>query len=154
MTVKYFEELEIWKEARRIAGEIYRLTRNSKFTRDFSLSGQLQKAVVSIMSNIAEGFERGGNQEFIQFLYIAKGSCGEVRSQIYVALDQSYLEQEKADELVNSLKRLSTMISNFINYIKRSGMRGEKFNDSKQSLRSRVLRSENTKVVSQRSSTD
>jgi four helix bundle protein len=90
------------------------------------------------MSNIAEGFERGGNQEFIQFLYIAKGSCGEVRSQIYVALDQSYLEQEKADELVNSLKRLSTMISNFINYIKRSGMRGEKFNDSKQSLSSRV----------------
>jgi four helix bundle protein len=154
MTVKYFEELEIWKEARRITGEIYRLTRNSKFTRDFSLSGQVQKAVVSIMSNIAEGFERGGNQEFIQFLYIAKGSCGEVRSQIYVALDQSYLEQEKADELVNSLKRLSTMISNFINYIKRSGMRGEKFNDSEQSPRSRVLRSENTKAVSQRSSTD
>jgi four helix bundle protein len=154
MTVKYFEELEIWKEARRITGEIYRLTRNSKFTRDFSLSGQIQKAVVSIMSNIAEGFERGGNQEFIQFLYIAKGSCGEVRSQIYVALDQSYLEQEKADELVNSLKRLSTMISNFINYIKRSGMRGEKFNDSEQSPRSRVLRSENTKAVSQRSSTD
>jgi four helix bundle protein len=138
MTVKYFEELETWKEARRIAGEIYRLTRNSKFTRDFGLSGQIQRAVVSIMSNIAEGFERGGNQEFIQFLYIAKGSCGEVRSQIYVALDQSYLEQEKADELVNSLKRLSTMISNFINYIKRSGMRGEKFNDSKQSLSSRV----------------
>jgi four helix bundle protein len=154
MTVKDFEELEIWKEGRRIAGEIYRLTKNSKFRRDFSLSGQIQKAVVSIMSNIAEGFERGGNQEFIQFLYVAKGSCGEVRSQVYVALDQNYLEQEKADELINSLKRLSTMISNFINYIKRSGMRGEKFNDSKQSLKSRVLRSENTKAVSRQSSTD
>ena len=154
MTVRYFEELEIWKEARRITGEIYRLGGNLKFARDFGLSGQIQKAVVSIMSNIAEGFERGGNQEFVQFLYIAKGSCGEVRSQIYVALDQSYLAQEKADELVNSLKRLSTMISNFIDYIKRSGMRGEKFNDSKQSVKSRVLRTENTKAGRPRSSTD
>ena len=112
MTVKYFEELEIWKEARRLTGEIYRLTRNSKFSKDFGLSGQIQRAAVSIMSNIGEGFERGGNQEFVQFLYIAKGSCGEVRAQLYVAVDQGYIAEKEADDLIDSLKRLSVMISN------------------------------------------
>ena len=130
MTVRYFEELEIWKEARRLTGEIYRLTKTSKFARDFSLTGQIRRAAISIMSNIAEGFERGGNQEFIQFLYIAKGSCGEVRSQVYIAYDQGYLVQVDADEIIDGLKRLSIMISNFIGYIQRSGMRGRKFNVS------------------------
>jgi four helix bundle protein len=133
MTVRYFEELEIWKDARRLTRDIYRLTRNSKFRKDFSLREQMRRAAVSIMSNIAEGFERGGNQEFMQFLYIAKGSCGELRSQIYVALDQGYLEQLKAEDLIESLKRSSIMISNLINYIRRSGMRGEKFNSSNRS---------------------
>ena len=85
MTVRYFEELEIWKEARRLIREIYRITKTSKFSRDFGLAEQIRRAAISIMSNIAEGFERGGNQEFMQFLYIAKGSCGEVRSQVYIA---------------------------------------------------------------------
>jgi len=79
------------------------------------------------MSNIAEGFERGGNQEFVQFLYVAKASCGEVRSQVYVALDQSYVASTDVDELTNSFKRLSSMISNFITYLRKSGMKGEKF---------------------------
>jgi four helix bundle protein len=79
--VKSFEDLDIWKQARQLVQEIYRLTKTEKFSRDFDLRHQIQGATVSIMSNIAEGFERGGNQEFIQFLYIAKGSCGEVRSQ-------------------------------------------------------------------------
>ena len=79
------------------------------------------------MSNIAEGFERGGNQELSQFLYIAKGSCGEVRSQIYVAVDQRYVDQEKAERLTNSFNRLSSMISNLITYLRTSGMKGEKF---------------------------
>ena len=85
MTIKYFEDLEVWQEARQLTRQVYRLTNNSKFSKDFGLSNQIQRAAVSIMSNVAEGFERGGNQEFIQFLYIAKGSCGEVRSQLYVA---------------------------------------------------------------------
>ena len=155
MTVRSFEELEIWKEARRLTGRIYRLTRNPKFSKDFRLGGQIQRAVVSIMSNIAEGFERGGNQEFIQFLYIAKGSCGEVRSQLYVALDQDYVDPKEADELIESLKRLSIMISNLVDHLKHSGMKGEKFNNgSNRSNRSSGLRNEKVPTAKARSSTD
>jgi len=133
MRVKNFEDLEIWKEARRLTGEVYRLTKDSTFSKDFDLSRQIQRAAVSIMSNIAEGFERGGNQEFAQFLYIAKGSCGEVRSQLYVALDQSYATQKTCEELTKSFRRLSIMISNFIAYLKRSKMKGVKYTESKPS---------------------
>jgi four helix bundle protein len=91
MAAKRFEDLEVWQEARRLTQIIYRVIRTEKFSKDFSLRDQIQRAAVSVMSNIAEGFERGGNQEFGQFLYVAKASCGEVRSQIYVALDQGYM---------------------------------------------------------------
>jgi four helix bundle protein len=138
MLVKNFEELEIWKESRRLTREIYQLTRDARFSRDFGLSSQIQRAAVSIMSNIAEGFERGGNQEFIQFLYVAKGSCGEVRSQVYVALDQKYIDQKAADSLLTILKRLSVMIKHLIDHLKRSGMRGPKYDDSIRSSNSEM----------------
>jgi four helix bundle protein len=134
MQVKEFEDLEIWKEARRLTQEIYRLTKGEKFWKDFALCGQIQRAATSIMSNIAEGFERGGNQEFTQFLYVAKGSCGEVRSQLYVALDQSYVANSEVDELTKSFRRLSSMISNLITYLRKSGMKGEKFRNSNRVL--------------------
>jgi four helix bundle protein len=110
--------------------EIYRLTSRRQFSRDFNLRGQIESAAVSVMSNIAEGFERGGNQEFGQFLYVAKGSCGEVRSQLYVASDLGYVSTTESVELINSFKRLSSMIGSLINYLRRSGMKGAKYNDS------------------------
>ena len=127
MAVRVFEDLEVWKEARRLTQRIYQLTKDESFAKDFGLRDQIRRAAVSIMSNIAEGFERGGNQEFVQFLYVAKASCGEVRSQVYVALDQSYVANAAVDELTNSFKRLSSMISNLITYLRKSGMKGEKF---------------------------
>jgi four helix bundle protein len=130
MRVKNFEDLEIWKDARALTREIYQVTRDPKFSKDFGLRDQIRRAAVSIMSNIAEGFERGGNQEFIQFLYVAKASCGEVRSQLYVALDQSYATQKTCEELTKSFRRLSIMISNFIDYLKGSKMKGAKYNTS------------------------
>ena len=133
MPVKNFEDLEIWKDARALTRGIYQLTRDPKFAKDFGLRDQIRRATVSIMSNIAEGFERGGNQEFIQFLYVAKASCGEVRSQLFVAMDQFYVAQKDCEELTKSFRRLSIMISNLIDYLKRSGMKGAKFDSSKRS---------------------
>ncbi len=135
MVVKLFEDLEIWKEARRLTQRIYQLTKNENFSKDFALRDQIRRAAVSIMSNIAEGFERGGNQELVQFLYVAKASCGEVRSQVYVALDQNYLVGTEVGELTNSFKRLSSMISNLITYLRKSGVKGEKFIKSESSRR-------------------
>jgi four helix bundle protein len=132
MEVKNFEDLEIWKDARLLTKAIYRMTQDGGFAKDFALRDQIQRATVSIMSNVAEGFERGGNQEFMQFLYVAKASCGEVRSQIYVALDQSYLAQKDCEELTTSFRRLSIMISNLIDYLKRSSLKGPKYTASNQ----------------------
>ena len=138
MPIKNFEELEIWKDARALTKAIYQLTRDPKFSKDFGLRDQIRRAAVSIMSNIAEGFERGGNQEFIQYLYVAKGSCGEVRSQLYVAMDQDYVDQKVVDDLLTSLKRLSIMIKHLIDHLKQSGMRGPKYSSSTSSRSSEM----------------
>jgi four helix bundle protein len=127
MAMKQFEDLEVWKEARRLTRVIYQLTKGEKFSKDYSLRDQIRRAAVSIMSNISEGFKRGGNKEFIQFLYIARGSCGEVRSQLYVALDQGYIGQDAFDSIMNSSRRLSVMTSNFVDYLKNSSMKGQKY---------------------------
>lgn len=127
MTVKYFEDLEVWKEARHLSRQVYQITQEAEFSRDFGLKDQIRRAAVSVMSNIAEGFERGGNREFIQFLYIARGSCGEVRSQLYVAIDQGYIGQGAFDGIMKSSRRLSVMMSNFVDYLRNSSMKGQKF---------------------------
>ena len=121
-----FEELHIYQRAREVANEIYRLTQNSAFAPDFGLKDQIRRAAVSIMSNIAEGFERGSTTEFIQFLYIAKGSCGEVRAQLQIASDLLYLNQEEFNRLHNLCRQVSGMISNFIAHLQSSSYRGEK----------------------------
>jgi four helix bundle protein len=130
MQIKNFEDLEIWQAARHLTQEIYTCSRSHKFSKDFALRDQIQRSAVSVMSNIAEGFERGGNQEFVQFLYIAKGSCGEVRSQLYVALDQDYVDRKLVDSLLITLKRLSVRIKHLIDHLKQSGMHGQKYSSS------------------------
>ena len=130
MQIKNFEDLEIWKDARLLTKAVYQLTKDVKFAKDFALRDQIRRAAVSVMSNIAEGFERGGNQEFIQFFCVAKASCGEVRSQLYVALDQAYVTPKDCDDASKSFRRLSIMISNLIDYLKGSGMKGSKYTKS------------------------
>ena len=97
--IEKFEDLIAWQKARELTRQIYTLTKNGEFSRDFGLCNQIQRASVSIMSNLSEGFERGGRAEFHQFVVIAKGSCAEVRSQLYVALDAGYISQEKFEQI-------------------------------------------------------
>ena len=98
-----------------------------KFSKDFALVNQIRRASISILSNIAEGFERGGNKEFLQFLAIAKGSCGEVRAQFYVALDQNYIDKNQFEEITNKLLETNRMISGFMKYLQQSDFKGSKF---------------------------
>ena len=93
--IEQFEDLEVWKLARKLTGKIYSLSRAGAFAKDFGFRDQICRAAVSIVSNIAEGFERRSNSQFVQFLAIANGSAGEVRSQLYIALDLGYIAQEQ-----------------------------------------------------------
>jgi four helix bundle protein len=97
--ISKFEELIAWQKSRELVTVIYKVTNGKEFSRDFGLRDQIQRAAVSIMSNIAEGFERAGRAEFHQFLVIAKGSCAEVRSQLYIALDIGYISKTEFDSI-------------------------------------------------------
>jgi four helix bundle protein len=116
-----------WQKARELTRHVYALSKQGDFARDFELRGQMRSASVSIMSNIAEGFERGGDKEFIQFLSTAKGSCGEVRSQLYVALDQSYITQAEFNNLHTGAVEVGRLVSGFMGYLQKSDLRGNKF---------------------------
>ena len=122
-----FEDLPIWQKARKLSSLIFEVTSKEPFYIDFKFRDQIRASSGSVMDNIAEGFERSGNKEFIQFLYIAKGSCGETRSQSYRAFDYEYINQNILDELISNTTGLSSEISNFIKYLKNSGMKGKKF---------------------------
>jgi len=108
--VTVFEDLMAWQKARELTKQVYNITNSEKFAKDFGLRSQMQRAAVSIMSNIAEGFDRAGRSEFHQYLVIAKGSCAEVRSQLYVALDVGYLSSRRFDKL----RKLSEEVSQII----------------------------------------
>lgn len=108
--VTRFEELVAWKKARVLTKEVYTATRTGAFARDYGLAAQMQRAAVSIMSNIAEGFERGGLREFHQFLSIAKSSCAELRAQLYVAFDVGYLDQPHFDRLLAQAEEVGRVI--------------------------------------------
>lgn len=116
-TVQQFEDLHVWQDARKLVREIYQVTKQRAFRRDFGLRDQITRAATSTMSNIAEGFERGTRKEFIRFLNMAKGSNGEMRSQLWIALDQEYVDQKTFDELRESVLALSRRVSKFITYL-------------------------------------
>jgi four helix bundle protein len=125
--IKRFEDLEAWKIARELTRTIYRLSSAGEFARDFGLRDQIRRASVSVISNIAEGFEREGDKEFLQFLAMAKGSCGEVRAQLYVAFDQLYIDEEQFNAISTKAIEVSQMISGLMKYLRRSEMKGSKF---------------------------
>ena len=126
-TVKNFEDLEVWKNARSICNDIFRLKETTDLKSDYKLYNQINGSSGSIMDNIAEGFERNGTREFIQFLAVAKASCGETRSQLYRGLDRNYITEEEFEILRNKLTLLSKQISSFINYLQKSDLKGVKF---------------------------
>ena len=126
-TFQTFEEIESWQKARQLTRHIYAISGQGSFSRDFGLRDQIRRAAVSVMSNIAEGFERGGTAEFRQFLSIAKGSVGEVRSQLYVALDQGYMSSEIFNRLVALSTETGRMIGGLMNYLRKTKIKGTKY---------------------------
>lgn len=129
--IERFEDLEVWKIAFDSANMIYDLTSTGQFSIDYVLRDQIRRAGVSIFSNIAEGFERDGNKEFINFLNIAKGSCGEARAQATFAYHRKYISEKDYNLLSDKLTLTSQQLSGFCNYLRKSEMKGRKFNDSK-----------------------
>ena len=129
-TVKSFEELEVWKRARVFAQKIYDLTCEGTFAKDYSLKDQINRSAGSIMDNIAEGFDRGGNREFVNFLSYSKGSVGETRSQLYRAFDRMHINETTFNELKQESLELGKMIGGFMTYLQHSDLKGSKFHES------------------------
>jgi four helix bundle protein len=129
-TFRSFEEIDAWQKARDLTRSIYQVSGRGAFARDFALRDQIRRASISLMSNIAEGYERGGTKEFLQFLSVAKGSVGEVRSHLYVALDQSYIGTVDFEKLVDLAKEISRMLTGLMTYLRKAGLRGTKYKAS------------------------
>lgn len=124
--IKSFEDLEVWQLAREIASDIYSVSSRGDFAKDFSHRDQINRSAGSAMDNIAEGFERGGKKELIQFLFISKGSRGEARSQLYGAFDKKYINETELEFLKAKILTLSKQLSGFIHYLKTSDLKGSK----------------------------
>ena len=123
MKVNAFEDLQVWKDSRILVKSIYRLTSEGIFNKDFGLKEQIQRASMSIMNNIAEGFERNNNKEYIKFLGYSKGSAGEVRSMLYVATDLGYISKDSFNALYQLSINIIAQLSNFIKYLKSSSVK-------------------------------
>jgi len=126
-TIRRFDEIEAWQKARELTKLVYKLSGCGSFAKDFGLRDQIRRASVSMMANIAEGFERDGTGEFVQFLAVAKGSAAEVLSHAYVALDQNFISQEDFDRLVARTAEVGRMLAALMTYLRRSGTKGLKF---------------------------
>jgi len=125
--IERFEDIVAWQKARVLTKEIYACTKVGGFAKDYGLKDQIQRASVSSMGNIAEGFERGGDKEFVQFLSTSKGSCGEVKSHLYVALDQGYIGPVNFDQLYAKADEVGRLIFGFMGYLRGSPLRGRKY---------------------------
>jgi len=126
-TIRRFEDIEAWQKARQLTKAVYGLTTSGAISRDFALTNQIRRAALSIMANIAEGFERDGNKEFLQFLAVAKGSCGELRTHLCAGLDQRYITQEQHDLACEKAVEVSRMLSGLIRHLRETEMRGRKY---------------------------
>lgn len=126
-TLSKFEDLEVWQNAKQFNDKVFPVIKRIKSKGDFSLSDQINRSAGSCMDNIAEGFEREGNRELIQMLAISKGSIGETRSQLYRACDRKYINTEEFESLKKDCVSLSKSLSGFINYLKNSEIKGNKF---------------------------
>jgi len=127
LRINRFEDLEIWQEARSLCQFIFDVTSKGPFNKDYRFRDQIRASSGSIMDNVAEGYERSGNKEFIQFLSIAKGSCGETRSQCYRAMDFGYIDEESLEELIDRTTNLNRKIAGFMSYLKKSTYKGSKY---------------------------
>lgn len=116
-----FENLDVWKESCRLATEVYKIVEKSALNKDWALGVQIKKSAVSVPSNIAEGFERGSNRDFARFLWIAKGSAGELRTQLYLAVSTKAFSKKVADSLISDCMRISRKISTLIKFLNRTG---------------------------------
>lgn len=125
--INRFEDLEVWKLAFENANIIYELTGKEPFCKDFALRDQIRRCAISVFSNIAEGFERDGNKELINFLSIAKGSCGEMRAQAIFARDRQYISEQEFLFLSDRLIQTSNQIAGFQRYLRNSELKGRKY---------------------------
>jgi four helix bundle protein len=117
-TIEKFEELEVWKLSMELCTEIYKLTNSELFSKDFGLKDQIRRCSVSVPSNISEGYERDGKNQFLYFLAIAKGSCGELRTQLKIAHNLNYLNESEYENLNEKCLSTSKQIKGFIKYLK------------------------------------
>lgn len=122
-----FEDIEAWKKARALSRLIYSVSSQGGFDRDKGLKDQMRRAAVSVSSHIAEGFERGGNKEFLQFLSVARASAGELRSQIYIALDAGYINEAQFKDLHCLALETSNLIGELVRYLRQSQITGRKY---------------------------
>lgn len=128
--VEKFEDLQVWQLAREICSDVWELIENTPMGKDYELRNQISRSSGAIMDNIAEGFERNGNREFIQFLSISKGSCGELKSQLYRALDKKHISQDQFEKLYSKADYENKKLGSFIAYLNSSSYRGSKFTSS------------------------
>jgi len=151
-TLRRFEDIESWKKARELARSVYEASSGGPWSKDFALRDQIRRAAISVLSNIAEGFERGGDKEFRYFLAVAKGSVGEVKAQLYVALDAEFVDQKRFDELYGLATETGRLLGGFIRYLSRSGLSGPNHRELRESRLDYTIHNDSDSGLGTRSS--